>query len=172
MKKRFLFHLLNFLILNVLIFAAVYVYYATSYPSWLILYSVNIAYDFVLGKLFNFLLISFLTYFLCYLTGIIKFTIEEKFFKFVPYLREVFKLLLILGMVSFVEFFLFYDDRIGRLIYVYIFILFSLYYYVYRVVRWRRGPRELLWMAIESAGPTDVWGLPEAHSWDSRSRTV
>lgn len=147
MIKRLLFHFLNFLVFNVLIFTAVYIYYAIEYPPRFVFYAVVLARDFIFKSILNFMLVSFLTYFTIYVTGIIKYTIEEKFFKFVTYLREVFKFLLILGMVSFVEFFLFYQDRIGRLVYVYLFALFSLYYLVYRLVRAPRGQRQLLWLA-------------------------
>jgi len=92
-----------------------------------------------------------LSYFLIYVTGIIKYTIEEKFFRFVSCLRETFKLFLILAMASFVEFFVFYQNRIGRWIYVILFILYGIYYLIYRAVRAEKGPRTLLWMATVPA---------------------
>jgi|GEM_PF-1213694 len=151
MIKRLLFHFLNFVIFNLLIFGALYIYYALSYPPEFILYCLKIAWGFILKKLNNFLLISFFTYFLSYVTGIIKFTIEDKFFRFVGYLREIFKFFLILAMVSFIEFFLFLDDRIGRLVYVYLLLLYCIYYYIYLWIRSHGGPRPLLWMAAVPA---------------------
>jgi len=147
MTRRLLFHFFHFLILNILIFSAVYIYHAIEYPSQYIFYSVIIAYKFILKQLYNFLLVSLLTYILSYLTGIIKYTIEDKGFRFVSYGKEIFKLLVILAMVSFIEYFLFFDARIGRLIYVYLFVLYSIYYYIYRVIRSKRDSRSLLWMA-------------------------
>lgn len=147
MKKRLLFHFFHFIILNILIFSSTYIYFAISYPSAFLFYSVVIAYKFVLRQIYNFVLISFLIYFLSYVTGLIKYTIEDKFFRFVGYWREIFKLLLILAMVSFVEFFVFYKAQIGRLVYVYLFLLYCIYYYIYRKVRSQKGPRSLLWMA-------------------------
>jgi lipopolysaccharide/colanic/teichoic acid biosynthesis glycosyltransferase len=147
MKKRLLFHLVHFLLFNLLVFTAVYIYYAISYPSEYIAYSVIIAYKIIMRKLTNFLLVSLMTYFLCYVSGLIKYTIEDRFFRLVGYFREMFKFLVILAMVSFVEFFLFYTARIGRLIYVYIFILYGLYYMIYMFLRADRGPRGLVWRA-------------------------
>jgi lipopolysaccharide/colanic/teichoic acid biosynthesis glycosyltransferase len=151
MIKRLLFHFLNFIIFNLLIFVAVYIYFAISYPPDFILYCLKIAWTFILKKLNNFLLISFFTYFLIYVTGIIKYTIEDNFSRFVGYWREIFKFLLILGMVSFIEFFLFLDGRIGRLVYVYLLVLYGIYYYIYRLIRAQGGPRSLLWMAAVPA---------------------
>lgn len=146
MKKRLLFHFFHFMILNALIFLAVYLYFVLILPPGYVFYNVVTAYKFILKRLYNFLLVSFLTYFLIYVTGIMKYTIEEKFFRFVGYLREVFKVFLILAIASFVEYFVFYQNRIGRLIYVFIFILYGIYYYIYRVIRSDKGPRLLLWM--------------------------
>ncbi|UCH97027.1 MAG: sugar transferase, partial [Candidatus Aminicenantes bacterium] len=135
------------MILNVLTFSAVYIYHAIEYPPVFVFYSVVIAYKFILKQVYNFILVSLMTYFLTYVTGIIKFTIEDRFFRFVGYLKEIFKLFLVLAIVSFVEFFLFFDARIGRLIYVYLFLLYCIYYYVYRVIRAHKGPRSFLWLA-------------------------
>jgi lipopolysaccharide/colanic/teichoic acid biosynthesis glycosyltransferase len=147
MKKRLLFHFFHFMILNALIFLAVYLYFVLLLPPGYVLYNVVTAYKFILKRLYNFLLVSFLTYFLIYVTGIMKYTIEEKFFRFVGYLREVFKVFLILAIASFVEYFVFYQNRIGRLIYVFIFIQYGIYYYIYRAIRSDKGPRLLLWLA-------------------------
>jgi lipopolysaccharide/colanic/teichoic acid biosynthesis glycosyltransferase len=54
-------------------------------------------------------------------------------------------------MVSFIEFFLFLDGRIGRLVYVYLLVLYGIYYYIYRLIRAQGGPRSLLWMAAVPA---------------------
>jgi lipopolysaccharide/colanic/teichoic acid biosynthesis glycosyltransferase len=151
MIKRLLFHFSHFFVLNLLIFSAMYIYFAVEYPRGFVFYSVVIAWRFIVKTLYNFLLVSVLTYFLAYVTGIVKYTIEDKLFRFVGYGREIFKLFLILAMVSFVEFFLFYEGRIGRLFYVYLFVLYSMYYYIYRLLRSRKGPRSLLWMAAVPA---------------------
>jgi lipopolysaccharide/colanic/teichoic acid biosynthesis glycosyltransferase len=147
MIKRIFFHSLHFLILNILVFLAVYIYYALAYGHGFLLYSVIIAYKFITGKIYNFIMVSVLTYFMSYVIGAIKYTVDEKIFRFVAYLKEIFKLLLILGMISFLEFFIFYKARIGRLIYVYIFLLYGIYYYIYRLIRYRKGPRSMMWMA-------------------------
>jgi lipopolysaccharide/colanic/teichoic acid biosynthesis glycosyltransferase len=147
MKKRLIFHLFHFLVFILLIYSAVYIYYAISFPSEFVLYSLTIAWNFIKERPENFILISVLTYFLNYVTGLIKYTIEDKFFRMVLYLREAFKFFLILALVSFVEFFVFYDARIGRLIYVYIFLLYGLYYLVYLAIRSEKGPRGLVWRA-------------------------
>jgi len=151
MKKRLLFHLLNFLAFNLLVFLAVYLYYALNYPIKYVFYCTVIAYDFIVGKLYNFIMVSLLTYFSIYIGGLIKYTIEDKFFRMVGYFREMVKFFLILAMASFVEFFVFYNARIGRLVYVYIFVLYGLYYLVYRWVRSDKGPRSVLWLASAPA---------------------
>lgn len=148
MRKRLLFHFFHFLSFNALIFASVYIYFALSYPKGFLAYSVKIAFDFiVVEQPANFILVSLLTYLLCYATGLIKYTIEDRFFKFDFYFREIYKFLLILGMVSFIEYFIFYNHRIGRLIYVCFFILYSLYYMAYLGFRSSSGSRGLLWRA-------------------------
>lgn len=151
MKKRLLFHFLHFLAFNVLVFLAVYLYHWLSYGMKFILYARVLAYDFVAERFYNFILVSLLTYFSIYIGGLIKYTIEDKFFRVVGYFREMVKFFLILAMVSFVEFFVFYDARIGRLIYVYIYILYGLYYLVYRWLRSDKGPRSVLWLASAPA---------------------
>ena len=151
MTRRLLFHFLHLMILNLLIFSAVYIYHAIEYPPQYVFYAVVIAYKFIGKQIYNFLLVSILTYILSYLTGIIKFTIEDKVFRFVSYGKEIFKLMMILAGVSFIEFFLFFDARIGRLIYVYLFILYSIYYLIYRLLRSGRESRSLLWMACVPA---------------------
>jgi lipopolysaccharide/colanic/teichoic acid biosynthesis glycosyltransferase len=152
MKKRLVFHIFQFLVLNVLIFLAVYIYFVLILPPGYVFYNIITAYKFILRRIPNFLLFSLLSYFLIYVTGIIKYTIEEKFFRFVGYLREIFKLFLIQAMASFVEFFVLYDNRIGRVIYVFLFILYGIYYLIYRTLRAEKGPRSLLWMASVPAG--------------------
>jgi lipopolysaccharide/colanic/teichoic acid biosynthesis glycosyltransferase len=151
MIKRLLFHFFHFITWNALIFSAVYMYHALEYGRGFILYSAVIAYKFISKGLYNFILVSFLTYFLSYVTGIIKFTIEDQSSRFVGYLREIFKLFLILAMVSFIEFFLFFDARIGRLVYVYLLLLYCIYYYIYWLIRSHGGPRPLLWLAAVPA---------------------
>jgi lipopolysaccharide/colanic/teichoic acid biosynthesis glycosyltransferase len=151
MIKRLLFHFFHFIILNALAFLAVYIYLMIEYPGQSFLFSLIAPYKFISRRLSNFMLITFLTYFLSYVTGIIKFTIEDRSFRFVGYLRELFKLLLVLAMVRFVEFFLFYNTQVGRLIYAYILVLYGAYYYIYRAIRSHRGPRSLLWMAAVPA---------------------
>lgn len=183
MSKRFFFHLFHFLVYNLLIFTAVYVYFAVSYGDGFYVYSVVIAYNFILRRLVNFVVVSFLTYFLCYVTGLIKYTIEDRFFRLADYLREVIKFLVILGMVSFVEFFVFYDNRIGRTIYIYLFIMYGVYYFLYLVTRAERGPRGLVWRAevpakdifqryLKKTGAYRILSEEEAHQTGPSTRVI
>lgn len=147
MIKRLLFHFLQFAVLCLLLMGAVEVYYKFAYISFS--YSLMKAYEFVLLRFFNFLLIAAATYFFSYLSGLIKYTLEDKYFRLLTYFKEIFKLLLILVVVAFMEFLFFFESeaRIGRLIYVYFFILYGLYYLAYLWLRSHKGPRKLLWMA-------------------------
>ncbi len=145
MKKRLLFHFFNFIILCLSIGLAVAVYYRFAYSSFV--YSLGVSFNFIRDNPYNFSLIAFVTYFLNYVTGLIKYTIEDKYFSLEKYFKEIFKLLLILVMTNFVEFFIFYEARIGRLIYLYLFIIYSLYYLLYLWLRSQKGPRQLLWLA-------------------------
>ena len=145
MIKRLVFHFFNFVILCLLIVLAVCIYYRFSYAS--LTWSLKISGNFLLSRPSSFILIAVVTYFLNYLTGFIKYTIEDKYFSMVKYFKEIFKLVLVLITASFVEFFVFYEARIGRLIYLYLFIIYSLYYLLYLWVRSQRGPRQLLWLA-------------------------
>jgi lipopolysaccharide/colanic/teichoic acid biosynthesis glycosyltransferase len=145
MIKRLLFHSLQFVLLCLALMGAVAVYYKFAYAS--LVYSLGVSYEFVLGRIFNFLSIAVSTYFFSYFAGLLKYTIEDNYFRLVNYFKELFKLLLILVMVAFIEFLIFYKAQIGRLIYVYFFILYGLYYLLYMRLRTRGGPRKLLWMA-------------------------
>jgi lipopolysaccharide/colanic/teichoic acid biosynthesis glycosyltransferase len=145
MRKRLLFHAFNFFMLCLSTALAVAVYFKTSYAG--LAYSLKMSYEFILGNPYNFAIIVLVTYFLGYVTGFIKYTIEDKYFTMVKYLKEIFKLLLILVTANFVEFFVFFDTQIGRLIYVYLFVIFSFYYLLYFRLRSERGPRRLLWLA-------------------------
>ncbi|MDQ1349844.1 MAG: Bac transf protein, partial [Acidobacteriota bacterium] len=126
MIKRLLFHSLQFALLCLALLAAVAVYYKFAYVS--LSYSLGVSYQFVLDRIFNFLSIAVATYFFSYISGLLKYTIEDNYFRLVNYFKELFKLLLILVMVAFIEFLIFYKAQIGRLIYVYFFILYGLYY--------------------------------------------
>lgn len=151
--KRLLFHFFNFVVLCLAIFAAVYVYFKFSYVSFG--YALGKSYEFIATRDFHLIMIAVVTYFLGYLSGLVKYTIEDKYFRMVVYFREVFKFLLILVMVAFLEFLVFYEAaRIGRLIYVNFFFIYSVYYLIYFWLRSQRGPRLLLWM--NSLSPTVI----------------
>lgn len=125
--------------------AAVAVYYKFAYASFT--YSLGISYQFFIERNLNFLSIAVATYSFSYFSGLVKYTIEDNYFRLVNYFKELSKLLLIVVLVAFIEFLFFYKAQIGRLIYVYFFILYSLYYYIYMRLRTRGGSRKLLWMA-------------------------
>jgi len=146
MKKRLVFHFLNFIVLCIfiLISTVIYLYFSPDFKDQKLLENLS---DFFSQRRHNLALIAILSYFLIYVTGVVKYTIEDKYFKIANYLKEVFKLMLILGMVSFVEFFAFFTTKVGRLIYLYIFMMYSIYYLSYLAVRYHRGPRKLLWLA-------------------------
>lgn len=149
MRKRLLFHAFNFFMLCLSTVLAVAIYFKTSYVG--LAYSLKKTHEFILANPYNFAVIVLVTYFLSYVTGFIKFTIEDKYFSMVKYLKEIFKLLLILVTANFIEFFVFFDTQVGRLVYVYLFGIFSLYYLFYFWLRSERGPRRLLWLAGEPA---------------------
>ena len=133
------------------IIAAVGVYFKLSYISWN--FAMSKAYQLVEGRWSQFVLIVFITYLLGYLSGLIKYTMEDRYFRMPAYFKEIFKLFLIVVFAAFVEFLIFYEGtRIGRSIYVYFFILYSLYYLIYFWARCQRGPRLLLWMNSLSPG--------------------
>lgn len=141
--KRLVFHFFNFVILCLTIFLAVYVYFKFSYASFG--WALGESYKFIAGRDFHLILIAIVTYFLSYLSGLIKYTIEDKYFRMVVYFSEVFKFFLILVMVAFMEFLIFYESaRIGRLIYVNFFIIYSLYYLVYFWVRSQRDRKSVV----------------------------
>lgn len=153
MTKRLLFHFLNFAAMCAAVMVAVGVYFKLSYVS--LNYAMGKAYDLVAGRWDQFTLIVVITYLLGYLSGLIKYTMEDRYFRMPAYFKEIFKLFLIVVFAVFVEFLIYYEStRIGRSIYVYFFILYSLYYLVYFWARCRRGPRLLLWM--NSLAPGEV----------------
>ncbi len=148
MRRRLLFHFFHFLVLCVMIALSVGIYFKFGYN---LRFTVINATRFIDEKIYNFALIALGIYFLCYLTGLIKYTMEEKTFRFVAYLKEVFKLVVIIGMIAFLEFFIFFEGRIGRVIYLILFTLFSFYLLLYWLVRSGKEGRQLLWMAAEPA---------------------
>lgn len=145
MFKRLSFHLFQFIVLCLVLLVSVIVYYKLAYASFT--YSLGVSYQFVLTRVLNFLSIVVTTYFLSYFAGLLKYTIEDNYFRLINYFKELSKLLLIVVLVAFIEFLLFYKAQIGRFIYVYFFILYSLYYFIYMRLRTRGGSRKLLWMA-------------------------
>lgn len=145
MKNRLAFHLFHFIILSLLICASVFIYHKLGYAS--LSFTWNVTLQFLRERIANFVLIAGGVYLLAYLTGIIKFTIEERAFRTVWFLREMFKFLLLLSIVAFIEFWTFYGSRIGRLIYLWLFLLFGVYYFFYLLLRSSGGPQQLLWMA-------------------------
>lgn len=146
MKRRVAFHFLNFFILAVIVVISTASYFYFS-PHVFVEPMHEVVYYFIMRRWFNFALILVLTYFLIYLTGMVKYTIEDRHFKIANYFREIFKLVMILGMVSFVEFFVFFTTKIGRVIYLYIFAIYCIYYLSYLAARARKGPRKLHWLA-------------------------
>jgi lipopolysaccharide/colanic/teichoic acid biosynthesis glycosyltransferase len=149
MKKRLAFHSLQFLILTLLLYSSVFIYYTLSYGLPFYKDCVTISYDFVLSRIENFILIAIISYFFIYAIGLIKYTIEDRHFRPSVFLKESFMFFLVLAMVSFIEFFIFYDARIGRLIYVCFFFLYLIYYIIYLIFRTDSGPRGLIWRANE-----------------------
>ncbi|MCP4219182.1 MAG: hypothetical protein GY765_31390 [bacterium] len=145
MKQRLFFHFLNFIVLCLFLVLSTVIYFYFSPHTVDPL--AKVLSDFFSNRWHNFALIGMLTYFSIYLTGMVKYTIEDKFFRVANYLRELFKFLMILGMVAFVEFFLFFSTRVGRSIYFYLFVMYSIYYFSYLVIRSHKGRRKLLWLA-------------------------
>ncbi len=148
MKKRLLFHFLNFffLAISLLVAGVIYTQLSPDFKGPL----ADTMTDFFTLRWPNLILIAGLAYFLIYLTGMVKYTVEDKYFRMVTYLRELFKLILILGMVSFVEFFMFFETKVGRQVYFYMLAIYSIYYLSYLVIRSHKGPRKLLWLARAS----------------------
>jgi lipopolysaccharide/colanic/teichoic acid biosynthesis glycosyltransferase len=145
MKKRFLSHLFNFLILLFFIFLAAAIYRFPVDRSFG--ETLKIIWGFILSRKFNLLLIAILTYFFIYLTGLSEYRRSQKSQQLTTYLVGLFKLVLILGMVSFIEFYLLFETKIGRLIYLYIFIFYAVYYYILLYVPRHWFRQKLLWAA-------------------------
>lgn len=145
MRKRLVFHFLNFIVLCIVIIIStvIYHYFSPHFKDQSLMENLSLFFS---QRRNNLALIAILSYFFIYVTGIVKYTIEDKHLRTAGYLREVFKLMLILGMVSFVEFFVFFNTKIGRLIYLYVLAMYSIYYLAYLGVRYHRGPRKLLWL--------------------------
>lgn len=170
MNRRLVFHLFHFAILNVLIYIAAYIYLALEYGGGLRLYLFKNAYLFVERRLPNFILISIAVYVFSFLIGLVKYTVEERGLRFVDYLKEMFKFLLVLAFVSFFEFVIFYQARVGRLIYFYILLLYGLYYFIYFKVRTRPGAPGLLWLAAES--PSRIFNVSSGYIKKEKAYTI
>ncbi len=144
------FHLANYIVvLTIMFISTSFYFFLNSSKTADLLDTVR---AFVDERLNNYIFISVAVYLLCYIFGLIKYTLDERRFRVQNYLASLFKLMVILGMVSFAEFYIFYLSKIGRLIYLYTFVLLGLYMLLYSLFRGRSDSvRRLLWLTSEEA---------------------
>jgi len=170
MKKRIPFYFLHFFLLALLIFIAVCVYFINFHLGLDVFWTLTR--NFLNDRLTNLLFILGAFFSLNFLFGLVSYESREMEFAVVQYLTLLFKVVLILGMVSFVEFYLFYETKIGRLIYLNLFIFFSIYYYFYLKTRSSGQFREIIWLAQEPAAGvldryTKTWDRYKVYGFES-----
>lgn len=145
MKKRFLFHSSHFILLLFFISLAVLIYNFSLGRS--AADTLDISRQFVTKRGHNLLLIALLIHSFLYLSGLFELRRIRKSLRATRYLMCLFKLLLILAVVSFIEFYLLFSTKIGRLIYFYIFVFYAVYYYILLSLSPRRFRQKLWWAA-------------------------
>lgn len=146
MKKRLPQHVARFIVLTLFIVISVFVYniYNLSFPDSFD--SVFKAFGNYLNARYpNLILIAFLTYLLQFLTGLSEHRHLMGTQKMAHYLGVLLRLFLILAVVSFIEFYLLFSSKVGRIVYLFIFILYAFYYLVLTLIPYVRPRQRLRW---------------------------
>ena len=146
MKKRLPQHFARFTVLTLFIITSVFIYivYYLSLPKSLD--AVFIAFGNYLDARYpNLILIALLTYLLQFLTGLSEHRHLIGAQKMAHYLGMLLRLFLILAVVSFIEFYLFFSSKVGRVVYLFVFILYAIYYLVLTMIPYVRPRQRLRW---------------------------
>jgi lipopolysaccharide/colanic/teichoic acid biosynthesis glycosyltransferase len=141
LKKRFVFYIVNYFFVVLLIVFSVFLYFL-RYDNF-----VAGGTAFVQERFFNLFFISLTSYFFLYVFELISFSHKFQKITFDRLAFSFIKILIILSLVSFLEFFLFYSSKVGRLIYFYFLILLLLYYLVFLFTYHRSNKSSLLWLS-------------------------
>jgi len=150
LRKRFWFHLGHFLVLVTVVVLAIAVYRFPLVENFSDL--ISRTQEFIRGYWPNLALMVGMTYFMIYLSGL-SFAGCQPSARFSEYFNALFKLVLILGMASFIEFFVFFSTKVGRRIYIYIFLFMALFYLSRFLRRSRWNRTDLLWLVRQAPGP-------------------
>ncbi len=140
MKKRFILYGFQFSIYIFIIYSAVFLYFSLNNLN-LSFYS---TFNYVMLKKTNFVLILLFSFFFSYLSGILESKSETTHSFLRAYFLLNLKFILVTSMVSFIEFFLFFNDKVGRFIYIYIIILFSIYSFFFLVLTRVKKPMNIV----------------------------
>ncbi len=146
MKKRLPQHFAKFLLLLLFISASIFLYiiYNLSFPtSGPIIF--NAFGNYVEARYPNLILIALLTYLLQFLTGLSEHRRLQGAQKMAHYLGVVLRLFLILAVVSFIEFYLLFTSKVGRIVYLFIFLLYAIYYLILTLTPYVRPRQKLRW---------------------------
>jgi lipopolysaccharide/colanic/teichoic acid biosynthesis glycosyltransferase len=142
MKKRGIYYLLHYIIVIVIIYLSFLIYFR----------DIDRAVQVIFERKGNVILIFLLTVFLCSLFDLISY--KKNVNREVTTFREVFSVLgnvfAIILVVSFVEFFLFFRTKIGRVIYVSLYFQLTLYFIIETIVRRHSeglGTQKVLWLS-------------------------
>lgn len=148
MRKRLAFHLLHFLVIVTVVILAVALYHVPRVEGVAELIRRTIR--FIHMRLPNLIVMAGLTYLMVYISGLSYVGLRTGR-RFNAYINALVKLVLILGMVSFLEFFLFFSTKVGRLIYIYVFILLALFYLTKFFTNPFQERTDILWLVERPA---------------------
>jgi lipopolysaccharide/colanic/teichoic acid biosynthesis glycosyltransferase len=144
LKKRLAFHLLHLAVVVAAVVLAVFLYHLPRIHEFSALLQRSLR--FIRFRLPNLGLMAGLTYVMIYISGL-SYAERRGGRRFNLYINTLVKLVLILGMVSFLEFFLFFSTKVGRLIYIYVFFLMALFYLFKFMSRPSRERADILWLS-------------------------
>ncbi len=125
MKKRLVYYLIHLVSFVLILFSSVYLYFLVNKSGA----GLDLSYvsDLLTSKKNNFILIYVSLFLLSYLSGIFELKPSNNIsvFKFLSAINL--KFIFVVSLVSFLEFFIYFTDRVGRFVYVYIILLFAIY---------------------------------------------
>jgi len=142
MRKRAFYYLLHYLIVIAIIFLSFLIYFR----------DIDRSIQLIFERMGNVILIFLLTVFLCSLFDLISY--KKIVNREITTFREIFTVLgnvfAIILVVSFVEFFLFFRTKIGRVIYVSLYFQLTVYFIIETLVRRHSqelGIQKVLWLS-------------------------
>ncbi len=121
MKRRIIFYFINFIAIAIIIYLSVFIYFKDSHRTF----------NFFAERKGNFILIYIFILFLTNIFGVGTYQISfiKKEYDIVEDIFKIFgKVFIVILIVSFTEYFVFYSTKIGRVIYIGLYLFLSIFF--------------------------------------------